>query len=132
MNYYKLTNFRSERSESGAFPQLKNWLKRADWEKVYSGIEGELPDDWQTPIVALHPKAKLTTQLSGILLAPVVLVLEKSFVKFLQDFDLPPHKTWPIHLVHRDEDIDDYLLFHISHPIDHELIDIEKSSFLCS
>ena len=129
MNYYKLSNYCTDPSEMGTFPQLAKWLKRADWEKVYSGIEGELPNNWQTPIVALHPKAKLTTQLTGILLAPVVLTLKKSFVKFLQDFDLPPHKTWPIHLVHRDQDIHDYLLFHISDPIDYELIDIEKSSF---
>ena len=129
MNYYKLTNFYTDPSELGVIPQLAKWYKRADWEKVYSGIEGELPDDWQTPVVALHPKAKLTTQLTGILLAPVVLTLKKSFVKFLQDFDLPPHKTWPILLIHSDQDIHDYVLFHISDPLDHELIDIEKSSF---
>ena len=131
MKYYKLEHVGTNFKEVGSFPQLENKIKLGDYENVkLKAIRHPLNEDWTLPELGFGNKAKPTTLLSSCISNVIFLIFKRYFIDFLNDFNVGHHQTWPMKVHHKKEVLDEYLLFHISYPLDDKIVSYGDSEFL--
>ncbi len=130
MKYYKL-ELNSNKEIIGSYPQNIGSKNVADINKIYNyGWEGPIKSLPVLPLPILNPKANLTTFINIHINKLIFLVVEKSFIEFLDNFHVGHFQTWNIEVDYKDKILNDYRLFHLSHPSQKKLVDFKRSKFL--
>lgn len=115
--------------EMGAIPQSET-TKMISFNINGMGYEGPIVAPLIPPEPILLPNAKLTTILNAVCVnSGIFIICRDYFIDFLKDFELGEYTVWPMKIHYNDSALDNYHLFHISYPIDNELIDYKNSRF---
>lgn len=115
--------------EMGAIPQSET-TKMIAFNIDRIGYEGPIVAPLIPPEPILLPNAKLTTILNVVSVnSGIFIICRDYFIDFLKDFELGEYTVWPMKFHYKNSVLDNYHLFHISYPIDNELIDYENSKF---
>ena len=131
MKYFKLRHNGIDFKEVGSYPQLEKLIFLGDYEKAeVSGYRNSIQENWRIPELEFGDKAKRTSLLSSCISSIVFLIFDFNSIDFLMNFKIGKHQTWPIKVHYKNEVLSDYLLFHISHPMDKVIVNYAESEFL--
>lgn len=132
MKYYKLEHNWNITKEIGHYPQIDRRVSLGDDYEMIEQIAQHraIGKKWIVPELGLNDKARRTTLASNCISSLVFLILKDYFLDFLKDFNLDDCQDWPIKVHYKGGVIDDYRLFHISHPSDGKYVDFSNSEFL--
>ena len=131
MKYYKLEHKGAELKEIGSFPQLEKLVNLGDYEKIgLMASRNPIIIKWVPPELGFGHKARQTTLLSSCISSAIFLILKNYFIDFLSDFINGPFQTWPMKVHYKKQVLTEYLLFHISYPLDNQIVNYGNSEFL--
>jgi len=130
MNYYKL-QASINKKEIGKYPQCLGFkTKMGDIQNYGLGFFGEIKDPFELPDLEIRKEAYLSHYIS---LVPInenrFLVLEQSFVNFLNNWNISAYQLWDIEVYYKLSKLTNYKLFHLSKPIEEQIVDFDKTEF---
>lgn len=128
MKYYKLTTLGASRKDIGVSPQSTE-CHFGDIQKDFIPYEGVIDFEFELPIPKLRNKARATSMLDVVAIPSTFLVMSKYFLDFLKNFELGAYQKWDIQVHHRNEQMNDYVLFYMNETKQSEYVDFENSEF---
>ena len=66
--------------------------------------------------VVLDKRAKATDLISSVPIPKVGHIVSTRFLDLLREFKLPPHRLYPVPMIHKGEPVDGYWFVHLPHP----------------
>ena len=128
MKYYQLIyNSLNEEVTGTQFQSITGDLGDIQNENI--PFEGKINKKFELPLPTLESNAKLTSLINVMFIPNWFLVLENSFISFLQKFDIDESQVWNINITKKKEVFTNYSLFYIPITYKKELINFKDFIF---